>query len=191
MNPNTLQERGRQRVLDKKPAVTKSGEQIIFPAMSVRLLNGGLHLLISPRALLKKASIASGILEEYRNTRASYEGNKSRLLELSTNMRITKQIRVREDLHAYLNEIAYGSLTISKLADQAILLLKKQKEKANKEEFHKLKVLYPNKRMDCSKRPKPLDPSELSTFLKEVQKDLRTGELWTSEKYRANNDRDL
>lgn len=106
-------------------------------------------------------------------------------------MRITKQVRVREDLHAYLNDIAHGSLTISKLTDQAILLLKKHKEKECKEEYHKLKALHPDMQISRSKRSKPPDQSELSTFLKGVEKDLRTGELWTSEKYRANNDRGL
>jgi hypothetical protein len=44
-------------------------------------------------------------------------------------MRKTKHVRVRDDLHAYLKDLSMGAMTISRLVDKAILLLKKEKEK--------------------------------------------------------------
>lgn len=100
-------------------------------------------------------------------------------------MRKTKQIRVREDLHAYLKDISNGGMTISKLADKAILLLKKEKEKNLIEYEQKMAILFPNRKMksghNASKTP---SVSELSTILK----DTKSGEFWTSSKYLPDND---
>lgn len=100
-------------------------------------------------------------------------------------MRKTKHVRVRDDLHAYLKDIANGGMTISKLVDKAILLLKKEKEKNLLEYQQKMAILYPNRKIknghNASKTP---SVRELSTILK----DTRSGELWTSPKYLPDND---
>jgi 3-dehydroquinate dehydratase len=76
-------------------------------------------------------------------------------------------------------------MTISKLADKAILLLKKEKEKNNLEYEQKMAILYPNRKIksghNTSKTP---SISEMATMLK----DMRSGEFWTSDKYRPDND---
>jgi hypothetical protein len=100
-------------------------------------------------------------------------------------MRKTKQVRVRDDLHAYLKDLSMGAMTISRLVDKAILLLKKEKEKNLLEYQQKMAILYPNRKLksghNVSKTP---SISELSTILK----DTRSGKIWTSSNYLPDND---
>ncbi|MCL9971993.1 MAG: hypothetical protein NBV63_01105 [Candidatus Pacebacteria bacterium] len=88
-------------------------------------------------------------------------------------MRKTKQVRVRDDLHAYLKDISNGGMTISKLADKAILLLKKEKEKNVLEYQHKMAILYPNRGIKNEHNvSKTQRVAELSTILRKIEKDL-------------------
>ena len=100
-------------------------------------------------------------------------------------MRKTKQIRVSEESWKYLKDIAHGSMTISKLGDKGISLLKKEKSKNLLEYEQKMAILFPNRKIksghNASKTP---SVSELST----IMKDLKSGKIWTSSKYSSDND---
>lgn len=107
-------------------------------------------------------------------------------------MRKTKHIRVRDDLHAYLKDIANGGMTISKLADKAILLLKKEKEKNLLEYEQKMAILYPNRKIkNRHNASKTHSATELATKIREIQKAIKNGELGTTAKYSADNVRKM
>lgn len=86
-------------------------------------------------------------------------------------MRKTIQIRVSEVSHAYLKGIASGGTTISKLADEAVLLFKKEKEKNILEYEQKMAILYPNRKMKGGQKvSKTPSLSELSTISRDLKK---------------------
>jgi hypothetical protein len=104
-------------------------------------------------------------------------------------MRSTIQIRISRESHAFLSSIANGGMTISKLADKAISLLKKEKEKDLLEYQHKMAILYPNRKIKSGHNvSKTQSAYELSTALRKIQKDMRSGDFWTSSKYLPDND---
>lgn len=100
-------------------------------------------------------------------------------------MRDTVQIRISRESHAILKKMSERGMTISRLGDKAVLLLKKQREQNNLEYEQKMAILFPNRKIknrhNVSKTP---SVSELSTILK----DLRSGDLWTSRKNLSDND---
>lgn len=86
-------------------------------------------------------------------------------------MRKTIQIRVSEASHTFLKEIANGGMTISKLADEAVLLFKKAKEKNTLEYQQKMAILYPNRKMKSGQKvSKTPSLSELSTMSRDLKK---------------------
>lgn len=103
-------------------------------------------------------------------------------------MRKTVQIRISTESHAILKEISLGGVTISKLGDEAVLLLKEERDKNNLEYQAMLDVLYPNReKINDEMTPKTPRYIELSTTLKNLQKDMRPPHHWTSPKDLADN----
>ena len=134
-----------------------------------------------------KASISLGNIEIHF---PGYEGNKSGLsICVDKVMRKTKQVRVRDDLHAYLKDLSMGAMTISRLVDKAILLLKKEKEKSILEYQHKMAILYPNRQEKNEHNvSKTQRSAELSTILRTLEKGNASKNNWTIQRNLSDND---
>lgn len=104
-------------------------------------------------------------------------------------MRNTVQIRISKESHAILKEMSQRGITISRLGDKAVFLLKNNREQNNLEYQRKIAILYPNRKMksghDVSKTQ---SVSELSTRIGKIRKNMRSGDFWTSPDYLPDND---
>lgn len=83
-------------------------------------------------------------------------------------------------------------MTISRLVDKAILLLKKEKEKDLLEYQQKMAKMYPNREIKIGHNAsKTQNGAELLTKIREIRKAMKTGELGTTAKYSADNVRKM
>lgn len=104
-------------------------------------------------------------------------------------MRNTIQIRISRESHAILKEMSKRGTVISRLADKAVLLLKKEKEQNNLEYEQKMAILFPNRKLKSGHNvSKTQSVAEMSTMIRKIRKDLRTGDFWTSPDYLPDND---
>ena len=104
-------------------------------------------------------------------------------------MRKTVQIRISIESHAILKEISLGGMTISKLGDEAVLLLKEEKDKNTLENQAMLDILYQNGEIKMGEMtPKTAKYLELSTILDMLKVDTKSYRFWTSPKDLADND---
>ena len=104
-------------------------------------------------------------------------------------MRKTVQIRISRESHEILKEMSKRGMTISKLGDKAVLLLKKEREQNNLEYEQKMAILFPNRKMKSGHNvSKTQSASEMSTMLRKIRKDMRSGDFWTSPNYLPDND---
>lgn len=104
-------------------------------------------------------------------------------------MRNTVQIRISRESHAILKEMSKRGITISRLGDKAVLLLKKEREQNNLEYEQKMAILFPNRKMKSGHNvSKTQSVAELSTMIRKIRKDMRSGDFWTSPDYLPDND---
>lgn len=105
-------------------------------------------------------------------------------------MKKTHQIRVGEKWHEYARKTSKATgKSITNITEEALDMHSGiyQQEKARSEAL--FKAMFPNHITDGEgqKTPKTPNPKKLSTRIGEIQKALKTGELWTSKKYSADN----
>ncbi len=104
-------------------------------------------------------------------------------------MRDTVQIRISRESHAILKEMSERGMTISRLGDKAVLLLKKEREQNNLEYEQKMAILFPNRKMKSGHNvSKTQSVAEMSTMIRKIRKDMRSGDFWTSPDYLPDND---
>ncbi len=109
-------------------------------------------------------------------------------------MRITKQVRVGLRWHEFAKEYSreYG-VPISKVMDLALKYFsgerKREQEKNNLEYEQKMAILFPNRKMKSGHNvSKTQSVAEMSTMIRKIRKDMRSGDFWTSTDYLPDND---
>ena len=101
----------------------------------------------------------------------------------------TAHIRVSLEAYAYLKEEAKRGKTISRVIDNALILLKKDDEQKGLEYERKIAILYPDRKMKSGLNvSKTHSVAELVTIMKRIRKDTKNGDFWTSPHYSSDND---
>ena len=91
-------------------------------------------------------------------------------------MRNTVQIRISTESHAILKDMTKRGMTISRLGDKAVFLLKKEIEKNTLEYEKKIAILYPNREI---KNGHNVSKTQRLPELSTLSKDLKSGKIWT------------
>lgn len=107
--------------------------------------------------------------------------------------RVTKQVRVGLEGYKFARKHAkeYG-VTLSKVMDQALRYFSGEHQREKEESEAEYKRIFPDGGIRHKGKMVPITAGskEVSTILKDIQRDMRTGAFWTSPDYAADNERD-